>query len=761
MAYQQRKYKLTNLYNNNSIVLDGTGTNNEPRNWDNSDYTIKRSTTSFSTEKIASDQLEFTGGGAAFLRNQYLAFDVEANVVMQEFRVNPETNAFESYDIGQFDFNTFEDTGNIVKVNFDSTSLAKLIKSKQSNKLELTRDTSINGEAITPLKINQFAVIDRAIFLDSVLNTSDVDKDNYNFRMAFASDWRYGFLSIPLTIQYESDTSVDSVPRGVFEVIGGEFPFFPVGDMTLEPLDNNRSQYLYYNANVDKKLNVSIELSGELFLINNDDLEFGHLSLRLVKASGGDNPVMQIPALTASDLNTGNRFPEYDFMSTLAQLNDVITLPNNTTPRPINVTFNQEIELKKGESLGIMLFGGGNFEELVGNANLDVNLTGLTCKVQIQENSRNPEIPRRSQFVFNNDAGSRLMEIITGKTNKYKSEFFNNGDFKFSGITSGKWIRGFFDSKITTSLKDFLGNCKSNWNMGYNVETIDGEEVLVHEELKHFFQDGTVVKLPRQVSKVKRTAASPVIFNTVKVGYKKPEGDNLYEEVNGLNEFNVTNEYILPIQTVTNEYNIESPYRADSEGKELTARKHQRFFPTQDYRTDNNIFNLDLKNVGTNVYEERTWFDDFEQAPKNVFDPNTATGLRLTPYENMARSFWFLKSAFYKNYFFDKSIRYASTRGNSNLITKKAGESEIAQNQDTPVNSIENPRFVSQWIEFEYKPTFDILKLLNGKTNVNGREVPNTYFKIEFINEFNEKETGYLFELKPNKEGKWKLLKAF
>jgi len=38
--------------------------------------------------------------------------------------------------------------------------------------------------------------------------------------------------------------------------------------------------------------------------------------------------------------------------------------------------------------------------------------------------------------------------------------------------------------------------------------------------------------------------------------------------------------------------------------------------------------------------------------------------------------------------------------------------------------------------------------------------IPNFYFKAEFINEFGLREYGYLFELKPNKEGKWKLLKA-
>jgi hypothetical protein len=43
-----------------------------------------------------------------------------------------------------------------------------------------------------------------------------------------------------------------------------------------------------------------------------------------------------------------------------------------------------------------------------------------------------------------------------------------------------------------------------------------------------------------------------------------------------------------------------------------------------------------------------------------------------------------------------------------------------------------------------------------GKTN--GKQ--NYYGLVQFINEKNEIEFGYLWDLKPNKEGKWKLLKA-
>ena len=77
------------------------------------------------------------------------------------------------------------------------------------------------------------------------------------------------------------------------------------------------------------------------------------------------------------------------------------------------------------------------------------------------------------------------------------------------------------------------------------------------------------------------------------------------------------------------------------------------------------------------------------------------------------------------------------------------------------INELENAIFVSQWIEFEYEVDFDTLSKINGFTEVDGRRIPNTYFKISYINEFNEVEYGYLFELKPNqKNAKFKILKV-
>lgn len=752
MAYQRREYKLVNVDNGTSIILNSTVTNNEPKGWNESDYTIKRSVKNFSITTTLSNNLEFTGSGARFLLDAYNSKGVEANVKMFETRFNPNTDVPYIFTIADFDFSEIQRTKTTVQIPFTSGGLNQLLKAKLKDKFEFTRLESITGETIQPLQTNEFAVINRPLFLDSLLESKDQDKDNYQFRMGFADDYRYGFLSLPMSVSYNSDDSVLSVVKDQFFVIGGEYSG---GFLPLEPLDNNRGQLFYYNSITEKTLKLQINLSGFLRLVNNDDLERRHLSFRLCIFDGGDNPSLQIPLLSNNDTLNTPHFPEYNNFQTLLNVNQVLAGGNDT-----NFSVNQEleVELQEGQSVGVMLFGGGNFEELFGNANCDVDLTNFIGSIQVEEFSVRNDLPRRSKCILNKNVGKQAMSIINNDPNTYYSDFFNNGDFKLSGVSSGKWIRGFLDDSITFSFKDWLDNCNSLFNMGYNIELVNGKETLVHEPLKHFFRPETKICIKEQVSNVKRSVAKEFVFNTIRSGYKKPSGDNLYEEVNGLNEFNTSNEYITPITRVIQEYDIESPFRADSEGKELTVRKSIRLFPTEDYRTDKTIFNLDLKNEGTNVLAERVWQDDYETEPQGVFSPDTATGLRLTPYRNMERHFWFINNSLTK--YPEKYIRYSSSRGNSELITKKVGEEDKKENGDFKINSLENAIFVNEWIEFEYPVDFDLISQVNGYSEVNGRRIPNMYFKVEFVNEFNQKEYGYLFELQPNKEGKWKLLKA-
>ena len=105
-------------------------------------------------------------------------------------------------------------------------------------------------------------------------------------------------------------------------------------------------------------------------------------------------------------------------------------------------------------------------------------------------------------------------------------------------------------------------------------------------------------------------------------------------------------------------------------------------------------------------------------------------------------------------------IRNSSSTGNSNLTTKLTGGNEYSENGEVQVLDLQNPFLLPEIIEFEHEVTTEIMQTVQGKTSVNGSDILNYYGQIEFINENGDKEAGFLLNLKPNKEGKWQLIKA-
>lgn len=733
--YEKRSFKLINYDAGTQAESKDSDLNVDPRNSETSEPSYNRSTKNNSITTLQSKDLEFTGGFAGFLIDAYIAKGIEANVSMIEYRFHPNTDAPYIFLNAQFDFSQYSYENNIVKVPFLTGGLNALIKSKLSNKFETNRTTDINGNTIPSQVVSEVAVINRPLDLNSEGELTEEDKDSsYLMKNTLDNNYNHCVLGYPFSLNYESDDRFTSVIPNQASIGGGDAFDFNINGAT--------AAMFYYNNDIKKTLNISLEgvnFDFKYYIPQTFPVVSRSIKFVLMKFSGGNTPL--------TNVTTPDYFTEILDMN-LGAVNNVY--------KNYSIDFNINVEIEEGDSLQIGIYS--ESLDLSNNNVMDNFIKNAVGVLKVKELSVRNDLPRRVNCVLNNETGRCLFGIINGDKDTYKSEYLESGEFKLSALSSGKMIRGFKDEPLTTSLRDYFANCKALFNMAYNIEIINGKETLVHEPLRHFFRPQSIIKIKQQVNKVKRTVAKEFIYSSAKTGFKKPSGDNLYEEVNGLKEFNVANEFIFPINRIVNEYDNESPYRADSEGKELTVRQSIQVNPEGDYRTDKTIFNLDLKESGTSVYEERTYIDDFEEAPKNVFNPETVTGLRFTPFRNLSRHFWQLNAAFTK--FTYKYIRYASSKGNSKLITKKIGEQEIKENGDYQINTLENAIFASEWIEFEFPLDYDLINLVNGTTLIEGRSIPNTYFKVEFINEFNKKEYGYLYDLKPKKQGKWKLLKA-
>jgi len=49
---------------------------------------------------------------------------------------------------------------------------------------------------------------------------------------------------------------------------------------------------------------------------------------------------------------------------------------------------------------------------------------------------------------------------------------------------------------------------------------------------------------------------------------------------------------------------------------------------------------------------------------------------------------------------------------------------------------------------------------ITGSVTINGNVIMNYYGLVEFINEYNENEYGFLLSVEPNGDGQWELLSA-
>lgn len=165
-------------------------------------------------------------------------------------------------------------------------------------------------------------------------------------------------------------------------------------------------------------------------------------------------------------------------------------------------------------------------------------------------------------------------------------------------ITSGSAIRNHegenptvTGSKIKTSLDEFFQAFRIK-GIGLGIEN----DKIIIEKTSYFFKSGISMELG-EVSELEIMVAEDLVFNTIKAGYP----NQTYDEVNGKDEFNVTQNYTTPHTRIVKELDLVSPYRADAYGIELT-RLNLDGKDTTDNSADNDTFLLNVKQGGTYIY---------------------------------------------------------------------------------------------------------------------------------------------------------------
>jgi hypothetical protein len=734
--------------------------NDDPKGWDSDNKEIARNDDYFGITSKFSNNLEFFGDAAEFIRNVKYVEDIRGQIRLTKYERNPQTDVWERIYWGYLDLSTFIGTKSSVKVKFNSGGLEQAIKNRESEDFEIDRLTTVNGFPLDPLRTIDVALDGRRIFLKSLWKQSTTDNYVNVTVTSDAGNERSQSAGFPMNLDSRSHEEAQTV--------------LPISNGSVN--DGTTGMMLLANVQRDKLIKIKGKnIKFKPRLVGNPlewQVNFNWTRVRVSITTYKNGLNYEVKHRNTLWMVYGDND---ESMNEFYNTNDVMQALND---------FELDIELNQGESIAleVLLQSDLNFGN---NRRTSYMIYDVEGEIAIEEDSVFE--PSKSKAVLYHEYLERLVSICTDKTNAFRSNFFgrtnigypSNGKGALTGVLHGFWVRGFekdttnTDDRfkpITTSLRDAIDNAIVLHNVSMGIESVNNIEKVVVEDIRYFFRDDITIRLPLQAKNVERTPYTKMYFDAVEFGSSKG-GD--YEEANGLDEPNTRSRFTTVYGTTKNTYSKVSSYRFDSYGLEFARRKPKLSFPTTDTNYDTDVFCLDLKqSTLPNVYQTRKYADDFSEIPTGVFAPETAFNLRYSPL-NIALRHSNVFSGCLKKYPAEK-LRYSSSENNNNLYTKLRTDSGYqndpfatvgngfgyAENSDVPNNELKRGFIYPEQIKFEHKCDFDVLKLLDGFTVINGKRVPNFYGKVEFTNEFGQLEYGWILSVKPNGKGEFIILKS-
>lgn len=717
----------------------------DPIGWNEDNKVFKRSNDVHGVFTNLSSNLEFykgdeeNDGGYNYLREVYETFGINSVVLL--IKEEDVSGVWEEVYRGFFDFSKYNRDAEKISIMFNESGLYEKIKARKSEDLELARLTTMDGALLEPLKTEQVAFEGRTISINSKLVRTEGDgtieeqsnlisivnkKETSEIRARFMfSDNAAKIVAVPMTMIAENDGDVQTIYD---YVVPSNNVYYTRGTTGI----------MFY---ADAKDNVGINVDFDIEFARIHDTPINKLRLELVKYKDG---VLY----------------NYKSREILVELDN----PDEDQFYFYNAS-KVNISLEIGESLCLSFLIA---PEYPGFTTLAVKKANVTI---LDETFYEPS---QAKVILPFEAIDRIVEVVSSSKNSVISNALGRKDIGYkedgfaslTAITNGFFVRNNPDKNITTSFQDFMKSYNAVWQLGYGIEKIGFKEIVRIEHVSHFYQNIVTMKLGGVPSDITRKCATDYFYSSIEVGYSKPSGASLYEEVQGLDEYNIKNNYTTAITKVDKKLVNESVYRADSYGIEFARRKPYVKFPDQDTRYDLDVMMLDLKKGITNVFNLRKWSDDFvvpepfNKSTTGVYSPETAYNLRLSPLNTLLRMGFWIKGCLMKN--LTEYVRYTSTHGNNLLKTKsiKEGSIEYSENGNILNSDLDKNLFNPDIITFKYPVSNTLLKQVTGKTLVNGEWIMNYYGLVEFVNEDGNYEYGFLLSLEPNKDGSWELLSS-
>jgi len=732
--FDRIRYILRNINFDDEVIT-------EPEGWKSDEVELVRSKSYHGIFQQFSNNLKFVDNGVSYINTVRQLYGINERIKLIREERNPISDIWEQTYYGFLDLSTWESEEGKVSVKFNSGGLEQALKARESDMVEIDREITIDRYPMDPLNPITVSIDGREIFLKSDYKVKPDENSIEMTNNSSAGNVRGSTVGVPLFLESKSHDNAQSV------LPGGN-----VGDNSWERIGDGEVSNLFFAVSDRKRmLHIKFKIDFTVHIKDLDDVDFFHFWLRIAQYENG------------TDYNLKqNRF--------LFDKDSYSDLEN----KRFSISFDEVITVEKGDSLSLC-FDQNYDGDSLHSSRLTIEAKDIVCdNFTIEEDSFFDKSTTKSVLIY--EMCERLLEICTNQKKALRSNILGrtdlgyaiDGKYSLLGLNHGFWIRGFdklpipsevpkvenLFKPLTTSFKENFESLEAVFNLGAGIELEGNKEILRIEEKSFFYNRNVLIKLPNQVKKVKRNEAPDSYFSSLQFGYEKG-GD--YSEAMGLDEPNAKSNFTTVINGLKNDYSKISKHRADGYGFEFARRQSVTLNNTEDTTYDNDIWLNDLKRGINNVFLQRKWQDDFEKQPTGIFSPDTAFNLRLSPFNNLLRHGWFFGAGFDK--YLSDFVSYSSSTANSKLKTQLIGKPEYAENGIVQNSELEKARFVCEEIEFEHVCDYSVMQQINGTTVIQGNTVRNIYGLIEFINEFNQIEKGFLLSLKPTNEGKFRLIK--
>lgn len=718
------RYKLSNKDLGTKVIVDPIG-------WVDDSKEYARNMDFYGIVSNFSNNLIFVKNGADYINHVYNTYGINADIFLSREELDPQTDVWTLVYTGYLDLSTWNLENRQVQIKFSSGGVEKLLKARESEQVEIDRPQSIDGKDISPISEIQTLIRTQSLPLVSNWVSKTDTPDNKSYMYEESRDGATGAMTcgIPMPTEENPLTEAESILFG---------SFVKQRDNSGGVTNGIVGQMFYNNSTKDRDLHIEINLAG-VFHSTLIRVDWAVFEVLLVIYHNGTNYdiLEKIPLITYGDQNT-------------------IIGQNG---HPIAFSIVKDMKLLTGQSLGLICETRYDLKKYFPKQNCKIETYIDTIAGSIYVNEGTTGIDTFSQAYLYRDVMHQLCKIITGDNDSFKSDLLAGSLF---GVTHGFFIRGFAKlplttgenvnqfKPLTTSFKDAFQSLDAVLPIGMGIETINNKETIVIEPIDYFFNQNVTITLPNQVSNLKRAVAVEFYYSNLLFG---SEADFEYEEVSGLDEFNTKDSFTTIISRVKKTYEKLAKYRFDGTGKELARTQQMMIDSTKDSKYDADVWVLDLKLTADGLtYEEKGWQDYYVTKPSGIYSPDTSTGFYFTPRNCLKRHGKFISGGLEKN--LNDNTLFSASEGNKQLVLDGEKASDPILNA-----TLDRKLFSPQWITFEHTVNFDIMRKLQGSTVINGKQVRNFYGLVSFINEAGSIEKGFLFSVKPEGAGQWKLLK--